>query len=832
MVTSYIRLQLLFVISLVTGYLILLCLWFLLEDDNRRQAALKDFENVIQVRNQLQESLAVDRTFKLVSDSKIRSLRFICNTWLQNLENQLKSPRQNLRERLRNLGAPVNPTSGVFIAKDQRMFLKIGNNFEQELGAEWSRDFFSAIRHGGQFFKSFISKFYTRELTIQEFESTSGRYEILKIEGQSYYRYYVEISNFKVLLLIKLNSNDDHIILNHFMNAFIGADGRFKRDTQDIFDWAGQIQKRSEANEFGLRFTPVRSGWIDFLTSKWIGHVSFLLLLIFLIGMGGYQIFSLRLELRILALTFLCFIVIVFVLRQQSIKLTRMDSLFDEYENGRALFETASRIEQVYDLKIESIIQNLNQDIPLKQFPLNFLEISVDQSGNATLTHRMDIPLLSHVMTQFMHRWHLTRRKLDPDHLTMQQELDNKLSVDLPEVKGLITQPISKAIEMIKQVDLNRQKYRGLEFSLLGTQFVTIIPGIDAALREKAYLICFRKEELISWAVESEVWNQHKFAIVNLNESKMIFQNFPEKWTDTRLESFLSSRKLPASLRDDRNILWRSLQWEDMMLLYQTSESVEQVNLSQAFVSIGGLGLLLLTIVLLLRGFMRWLDELIQLLNNFRLGGQFEKPQKTFLRHEGFRLTELVMKFLENIQSRPEKELKLAPFLDTLVTGSRSEYLSLTVLELHYAQLNRESFDDLILTVRKQLERYNGFQMEAGIQCLRMVFQTDDSAILIQNAVEVGLVLCKWFEPYEDYQFSIVLRSGQYRISFSSSGDSLPPLLSFNEIDAIRCRFRLQNQNFLIDKNSKIMLESLYDFEQIDDDFYLVQWKDADKVAR
>lgn len=823
MVSNYIRLQALFVLSLVVVYIFIIFLWFIAEDEAHRKIAERDFAKVIQSRNQLRDSLLSGSKLSVTEDKKVRSLRFICNAWLRKLNNELSSVNKHLKKRLHSLEPPVGLASGVYIAQNKRLFLTIGNSFDKYLEPNWARSFYSALRHGKRFFQEFISKLYTREFTVEEFEATSDSYQILQIKGRSYYRYYTTIKNFQVLLLVDLTSINGPIILNHIIDALIADDKRFTRDSIDMLDWSGQSKNRSNATSIGLRFNPKRIGVVDFLINKWVSHVTFLIVLVVMIGMGGYQILSLRLELRVMSFLIVSLTLITLIHRNQSLKVSEMNYFHGQTTINSETHRMAKEIEDLYQDRLDDFLDKVRIGLnPLENSKLRYLQISVNPDGEAQIIDNIDYPILTLIASKLMSRWHLLRSGFDPDSISLKDELDNRLKITLPDIGPLALGVLSKASKLIKSIKFSRANYKLFELNFTGENYILIIPGMKQDKVLTAKLICLNRNDLMTHFLESAEWEQNRFGIVNLSDTKALFQNFEQTWTEVRLDSFLSNRNLPESLREDRDINWVSLKWDDLLLLHKIAPSTKSTSYSSLVKIIGGILILFCALIIFQKVFINWIDRLVEMLNTYRLKSRMQVSKFRFFRHEGYRLSSQLIKLVEFIETQPQKEIKLCSFLEDFLTRSRSEYLSLTILDLHYGRMDELEFKGLMDIANKQLERFDGFQLDGGLNCLRLVFQTDGHPTLVQNSIEAGLVIRDWLKNQSEAQFSISVRSGQFRLSLSKSSPDGSPIISIQNINVSPRNNPCSVNNLVVDNASQKLVEGIYDFKEIDDHFYQV----------
>ena len=153
---------------------------------------------------------------------------------------------------------------------------------------------------------------------------------------------------------------------------------------------------------------------------------------------------------------------------------------------------------------------------------------------------------------------------------------------------------------------------------------------------------------------------------------------------------------------------------------------------------------------------------------------------------------------------------------------NRSEYVDLTFLELHYGRIDELELKNLCDVINKQLERFDGFQLDGGVNCLRLVFQTDGNPTLVQNSIEAGLGIRDWLKSHSDIQFSILIRSGQFRMSLSKPSPEGSPIISIQRINVVNRHNPFLEGMLVIDNASQKFIDGLYDFEKIDNHFYQV----------
>ena len=134
MATTYFRLQVYFILSVVIAYVAFLGVWFNVDDRIVKNQSEKDFREVIQMRNQVRDNLLNISQRNTLSDNKLKILRVISNEWLNRLEVEIYSKKQSQRERIKSLGSPLTKSSGVYISKHKRIYLRSGNHFEEQFG--------------------------------------------------------------------------------------------------------------------------------------------------------------------------------------------------------------------------------------------------------------------------------------------------------------------------------------------------------------------------------------------------------------------------------------------------------------------------------------------------------------------------------------------------------------------------------------------------------------------------------------------------------------------------------------------------------------------------
>ena len=823
MATTYIRLQTYFIFSLFVGYVAFLGVWFNIDDRAMRVQSEKDFREVLQIRNQLRDNLFKDSQAIPNSDNKLRVLRVICNDWLNGLVGEISSKRQFERQRIKDHGVPISNVSGVYILKNKRMYLNLGEHFEDRFGKDWTKDFFNALKHGGRYFSSFMSRFYNRPVSLKEFKSSTDKYETLNIRGRYYYRYYTKIKDFEVLLIIDLQKTNSSITLDHYLNSLVNNDIRLERFATDSFLWANQETVLADQTKYGLRFKPYRSGWIDFVLSKWISHILFSLLLVFLIGLGGYQILSLRLEFRVLVFFAICFVAISLVYRLQYKKLERIQSDLSLHHKMFSANELRQNLYLRYEKGIQTILRKLDKTDGLQfKMPLEGMLISANLEGQTKVIDDIGEPILLKILSEMLGRWHLIRKGYDPETISLTDHLNNRLRIDLPSMKSLVVPHIMNyVLKQASQISPGHDAQRLLNFSIFGEELILFLPGKRQFSSDVIHFLCIKRDRFIQYIASKTDWRSQKVALINQRSMQPIFQNFRPPWTKSKIEKFLVNRQMPNTLRDDTDLHWIHLSWDEMLLLVKTAKPLIRTDGPRdAVVSILFLLLGFISIFVIRTGLFNWLAQSVQILNAYRLRKQVIFFNPGWFRNEGYAFNKSVEKFIKNIDSRKMRELKMAPALDELLAQNQNLVASMAVLELVYSGLKKEDFKELIQIMSGELQRFNGFQMDAEAKFIRLCFPLEIDRNGVQNAAETGLALRQYLRRIANCEFYSIIRTGSFEIKFDNEDGLHHPILMIKDLEVQKRPDRYSSNELMIDDRSYQALLDLYDLEPIAENYY------------
>ena len=805
MATTYLRLQIYFISSIVVAYIAILAVWFNVDDRLMQSKSEKDFREVIQIRNQVRENLLNASRNTTLNENKLKILRVVSNDWLAKLLIQIQSKRKFQRQRLNDLGVPVKETSGVFISRDKRLYLRSGNKFEEFFGKNWSRDFFSALRHGGRYFSSFMTKFYGRPVTLDEFDLNANKYEILNIRGSHYYCYFSQIENYSILLMIDLDKTNVVMTLNHYLDNLVNSDDRLERYSQDSFVWASQTIYLSEMSSYGLRFTPRRSGWIDFLAAKWLTHILFILFLVFLLGLGGYQILSLRLEFRVLVFVAICFISISSLYRLQH----NDNELLKEYLRDNDTRAVANKLSKTLYDNFQRIIKRIltqldnNKSLDLA-LPLPCISISADRLGQTRFTDLIGNPILLKAMIEVTRRYHLTRNGFDPNQLSLSDEMNNRLVVDLPKFKSLLAPYIeSYILKRLRLIKMGNEAQRYLQFSIGNEDLILFLPGERLFHDDVIHIVCVKTKDFIEYVASKSDWNSHEIALISLDDIQVIFQNFRPRWTKSKIEKFMSNRNLPSTLRSDLNINSFQLKWDQILLLIKTPKlSLKNNSRRDLIVSVLCLMLGFASIFVLRNSLFSWLTQTMTAFNSYRLHQKKVSINRDWFRNEGYVFNNVVEEFIKNIDSRSQQELKMSSALAELILRKKDQFATMAVLEIAFIGISKNDLLDLMNVIENELQRFNGFQVDALAQTIKLCFPLDVDKNGIQNAAETGLALCQFFNEIPNCKFVLILRTGTYELNFSKEDNIEYPLLVIKDFTVQKRQKSFHTMTFLLIKKA------------------------------
>ena len=823
MATNYVKLQIYFIISLFIGYLAFLAVWFNIDDRAMRMRSENDFREVLQIRNQLRDNLFNSSKETPYGDNKLRVLRVICNDWLNSLEREITSKRQFEKQRIRENSIPILNTSGVYILKNKRMYLNLGENFEDRFGENWTKDFFSALKHGGRYFSTFMSRFYNRPVSLKEFRKSIGKYETLKIRGRYYYRYYTKIKNFEVLVIIDLHKSDPSITLDHYIESLVKNDVRLERGSTDSFLWAEQETVLSGQIEYGLNFKPYRSGWIDFVLAKWISHILFSLLIIFLIGLGGYQILSLRLEFRVLAFFASCFLGISLVYHLQFKKLERIQSELSHHNKMNLAHDLRQNLNLKYKKGLQTIKKQLDEAAAFDyQMPIKGILLAANLEGKTQVVDNIEEPILLKILSEIINRWHLVRKGFNPSTISLSDSVSNSLKIETTPIKSFIAPHIiNYVLNKTKQIIPGHDGQRLLNFHLHGQEMILILPGKRQFSADVIRLLCIRRDDLIKYVASRMDWKLNRIAIVNQRTIQSVFQNFRPAWTNSKIEKFLVNRQMPSTLRDNTDIQWIHLNWDEMILLVKISSSFRGADGPRdAIISILFLLLGLISIFVVRTGLFNWLAKSTQLLNSYRLHKQLSSYSPGWFRNEGFAFNTVVERFLKSVDSAKQYELKMAPALDQILVKDTNLVAQVAVIELLYCSLQKELVSELSELISAELKRFNGFQIDAGAKRLNLCFPLELDSNGVQNAAEAGLAICEYLREHTNCEFFLILRKGNFEIKFNHHVGVNYPILAIRANEVQEGPNRYSPNELIIDEDSYKVLLGLYDLELIEDNYY------------
>ena len=119
-----------------------------------------------------------------------------------------------------------------------------------------------------------------------------------------------------------------------------------------------------------------------------------------------------------------------------------------------------------------------------------------------------------------------------------------------------------------------------------------------------------------------------------------------------------------------------------------------------------------------------------------------------------------------------------------------------------------------------ELQRFKGFQLDAGAQFIKLYFPLDIDKNGIQNAAETGLAICEFLKDIENCKFYAVLRTGSFELNFTRDYGLQYPIIEIKEIDVEEKPRQPVFNDLIIDKPSYQKLLGLYDLEHIKENFY------------
>ena len=137
-----------------------------------------------------------------------------------------------------------------------------------------------------------------------------------------------------------------------------------------------------------------------------------------------------------------------------------------------------------------------------------------------------------------------------------------------------------------------------------------------------------------------------------------------------------------------------------------------------------------------------------------------------------------------------------------------------------YSGLQKEDFKELMQVMSGELQRFNGFQMDAGAKSIRLCFPLEIDRNGIQNAAETGLALRQYLRKFADCEFYSIVRTGSFEIKFDSQDGLNHPILMIKELEVQKRPDRYSTNELMIDDRTYQALLDLYDLEPITENYY------------
>ena len=158
--------------------------------------------------------------------------------------------------------------------------------------------------------------------------------------------------------------------------------------------------------------------------------------------------------------------------------------------------------------------------------------------------------------------------------------------------------------------------------------------------------------------------------------------------------------------------------------------------------------------------------------------------------------------------------------LAELILRKKDQFATMAVLEIAFIGISKNDLLDLMNVIENELQRFNGFQVDALAQTIKLCFPLDVDKNGIQNAAETGLALCQFFNEIPNCKFVLILRTGTYELNFSKEDNIEYPLLVIKDFTVQKRPEKFSYNDVFIDQESYQTLSDLYDLRHTGENYY------------
>jgi|GEM_PF-1229680 len=308
-----VRIQILFFLSLCFLYLGGSAAVWWLQMSRERDRQLNLFQSVLENREgYLKDLIPAEQEEFPNYEKKLVLVKALLMPWIGEVSSVLTNPSSDWKKKLAQLGLPFQDAAGLFVGRGSRVIYQRGRDFEEILGEGWAKDTFLAIR-GGE--KTFLKRqrLYFMPISYEELEDSRNTFQTIFYFGKYLFRYYRVDGPYRMFLILDLKKISYIHLERQVQNHLLNTHPSLGLSRGDLFDFNGNQLFLSDSPK-GFSWRANFQGFLTFMSGRYFWNLGFILLLIYLVYLGGFKIFYLRFEVKVfvryalfLGFLFLCF---------------------------------------------------------------------------------------------------------------------------------------------------------------------------------------------------------------------------------------------------------------------------------------------------------------------------------------------------------------------------------------------------------------------------------------------------------------------------------------------------------------------------------------------
>jgi|GEM_PF-1420503 len=360
----YYKLQALFFLVCLTLYLFCCQIFYFQMDERSRKLELNRFQSILDQKRELHSKATQLQSHRFTNaQGKLEVLERCFQSYINRFQESFK--HEDWKEHLRTLvkESPIPEAVGVFLGRRNKPYISGGGkDYQMELGEDWLKDVFLAMRYEGKPFRSRISSLYVLPIDREEFDNLIGQWQVIYHRNHRFlYRYHFRFPEpgskkrkIDFLLLIDLDKTTQEKLQELVQNHLLEMSRKLLPSKGSQFVWGDNIES-IDSDNYGLKYIGGKEGLRDFYLRIWPGHLLFLIVLFSLYSMGGYRMVFLRFEFKIFssyAITMYVFTLLLLFLGEQAY-FHRKEVL--EYAVKIQMEQDLVELEQNYDSYLEKV---------------------------------------------------------------------------------------------------------------------------------------------------------------------------------------------------------------------------------------------------------------------------------------------------------------------------------------------------------------------------------------------------------------------------------------------------------------------------------------------